>query len=73
MGTKKTKVMFLALFLIFGFMAISYAEWINCSGPFPGTCTQGGCQNPESAEDCWLRKCAGNPSSNINCDKPKQV
>jgi len=52
----------LAFFLVlFGALNV-YAEWINCSGPFPGNCDQGGCMNPDRAEVCVLYGCDGGPA-----------
>jgi len=47
--------------------AYIYAEWISCSGPFPGTCTKGGCFSPQKAEDCILYGCYNVPGVNVEC------
>jgi hypothetical protein len=65
----------LVIFVLLGFLLIlgikSYAEWINCSAPFPGTCTQGGCRDPQRAEDCWLNACNNDSAINVHCDPLK--
>ena len=53
---KMIVIAFVIMVLIIGAVKM-YGSWVNCSGPFPGTCTQGGCLNPESAEGCYLRGC----------------
>ena len=73
MMVRKKTLMIVAALLFFGFLAVSYAGWINCTGPFPGTCTQGGCLDPIFAEDCWLKQCMGNPTLQIQCDAPAKA
>lgn len=73
MMVRKKIVIMVAVLLLFGFIAVSYADWVNCSGPFPGTCTQGGCLDPIVAEDCYLKFCTGNPQIQVHCDRAEAV
>ena len=71
---KKIKKCFFVLMcvgILLVVVANIYAQWVNCSGPFPGTCTQGGCRNPQWADDCWLHNCMDVANNNLKCDYPK--
>jgi len=68
--SKKLSIIVVSLGLLLVVGANIYADWINCSGPFPGTCTQGGCRDPQKAEDCKLIACMNMPGNDVTCDPP---
>jgi len=47
-----------------------YGSWVNCSGPFPGTCTQGGCNSPKEAKGCVLYGCSW---GYLTCEEPPPI
>lgn len=57
MGIYKRKVIFFLLLVLFLISAYLLADYIKCEGPFPDDCSEGGCNNPISAEDCGLFFC----------------
>lgn len=59
---KNGKFLFFSVVVIILLLGVGLslsADWVNCSGPFPGTCTQGGCRDPKSAGGCSLKGCVG--------------
>jgi len=67
---KKILVLIFLMVIFVGVIAKLYAAWVNCSGPYPGTCTQGGCESPQYAYDCWLFGCLNGKGGNVKCTKP---
>jgi len=64
-----------ALFIVLvGFLlaivADIYAWWVNCSSRFPDTCNQGGCLDPQWADNCWLYNCGAIDANDLHCKVP---
>jgi len=70
---KKTLFILASVGILLVVGANIFAEWINCSEIFPGTCTVGGCRDPQYAVDCWLMNCMNTVGNNIQCGHPPNV
>ncbi len=67
---KKILVVFLLAIALLGLGTRLFSAWINCKDAFPNTCTQGGCESPQYATECWLVGCLNGKGSSIKCGYP---